>query len=91
MSTHELAIEAAFVTLSDGEPVTEAARLVCTCGYRTPAIISTHLLNTLATAHLHHATAPPAADRACPYCGRLMSEREHREQRACNDCTEGRA
>jgi len=30
---------------------------------------------------------PPPDDRApCPYCGRLMSDREHDEQHACNDC-----
>jgi hypothetical protein len=26
----------------------------------------------------------------CPYCGRLMSEREAREQHACDDCLGGR-
>lgn len=26
----------------------------------------------------------------CPYCGRIMSNREHDEQGACNDCYEGR-
>ena len=24
----------------------------------------------------------------CPYCGRVMSKREHAEQGACNDCYE---
>ena len=34
---------------------------------------------------------PVAAEEhtACPYCQRIMSAREHREQGACNDCTSG--
>lgn len=29
-----------------------------------------------------------SASRECPGCGRIMSDREAREQRACNDCCE---
>lgn len=27
--------------------------------------------------------------KPCPYCDRIMSEREAREQGACNDCVNG--
>ena len=30
---------------------------------------------------------PPRTE--CPYCGRLMSDREKREQGGCDDCTGG--
>jgi hypothetical protein len=32
-------------------------------------------------------TGPPV----CPHCGRIMSEREQREQGACNDCRSGQS
>ena len=31
----------------------------------------------------------PEPSRACPYCDRIMSEREKAEQGACNDCAGG--
>lgn len=32
---------------------------------------------------------PAALPWLCPYCGRIMSNREWKEQGACNDCTDG--
>jgi ribosomal protein L37AE/L43A len=33
--------------------------------------------------------AEPIESIACPYCGRIMSNREADEQGACNDCNGG--